>query len=329
MVRLLVMPEYENIVRKFKDKIPEYCQLIFYSEVKEDKKRVLDVDIVFGYRIPESLFDSIKNLKLIQVFGAGVSLGIIEAVRRKKLRVKVCNTHGNRVAVAEHAFALMLAVSKNIVKYDSRLRDGFWSIEGDPYNTQLLGKTVGIIGLGSIGQELAKRCKAFGMRVLGIKRHKDEELRKKLGIDFVGGKEDLDYVLMESDFIVLCVPRTRETIGMIGDREFKLMKKRPHIINVSRGNVIQEDALYKALREGLIRGAGIDVWYIYPKDFIRERKYPSNKPFWELDNVVMTPHVAWKTKEAEMEQMEQVLENIRRIHSGEEPINVVDVELGY
>ncbi|MHA1626707.1 MAG: 2-hydroxyacid dehydrogenase [Candidatus Asgardarchaeia archaeon] len=329
MIHLLVMPEYEGIVKRFEGEFSKYCHLIFYDEVKGNEKELQDIDVVFGYRIPEGLLDIIKNLKLIQVFGAGVSLSTIEAVKRRKLKVKVCNTHGNKVAVAEHAFALMLAVSKNIVRYGSRLRKGFWSIEGDPYNAQLLGKTVGIIGLGSIGQEIARRCKAFGMRVLGIKRHKDDGLKEKLGIDFVGGKDDLDYVLMESDFIVLCVPRTKETLGMIGEREFKLMKKRPYIINVSRGNIIQEDAFYMALKDGLIRGAGIDVWYTYPKDFMREKKYPSNKPFWEFDNVVMTPHIAWKTREAEMEQIEQVLENVRRICNGEEPINVVDVELGY
>lgn len=334
-IKIAVIEKYSRFLDALKKEVPKDCEFFHIPSIKEINEKTVhmlrETDIIFGSKITKDIIINAKKLKLIQLFGAGVKKEFLELFRELKnfKNIKVANTHGNKEAVAEHAIALLLALTKNLVRYDKVFREGKWALPNNEYNTFLAGKTAGIIGLGNVGREIAKRLKAFNIRIIAIKRTKDDTLREKLGIAFLGDAKDLDYILKNSDFVFISVPRTYETKKLITREKLELLKPNAFLINISRGDVIDEEALYKILKEHRIKGAGLDVWYEYPKDPLTEIKYPSKYPFHELENVVMTPHVAWKTPESERLQLLQVAENIKRISNGEEPINLVNIELGY
>lgn len=277
-----------------------------------------EADVIFGSRVSRKIINVAEKLKLIQTGGTGVDKIDVYAAAEKG--VPVCNAVGlNAVWVAEHAVALMLALAKNITKLDRELRKGMWH---QLSSQKLQERTLGIVGLGSIGIEIAKRMKSFGMRIVAIKRHPSEELREKLEIDFLGGPEDINYLLTESDFLIISVVLTPETRRMIGKRELGMMKKTAFLVNVSRGQVINESALIQALEEGEIAGAGLDV-------FEREPISPDN-PLLKMENVILTPHVGGGGSiESRLERIEFVAENIKKVMRGEKPLNIIDTKLKY
>ena len=309
------------LLDKLKQQLPINCRLVIPSSLIEDEilRLVGDVDIIVGLRVSRRLITSARKLKMIQSTGSGVDgIDIDTATERG---VIVCSTTGlNAIPSAEHAISQMLALAKNITKYDKKLRSEGWLMM--PY-ILLNKKTLGIVGLGSVGVEVAKRAKAFGMRVIAIKRTPSEELRLKLGIDFLGGQEDLPRILIESDFLVLSVPLTPETRKMIGEKELLMMKKSAFLVNVSRGGVIDEEALVRALREGTIAGAGLDVFEVEPIK-------PDN-PLLNLENVVLTPHVAGSTLAMEVmdERIEFIVRNIERLANFQKLEKIVDPVLKY
>ena len=315
---------------ELKQRLPANCELIvpfsskgipFFSDEDEILQLVSDVDIIVAIRVSRELIESAKKLKMIQTIGVGVDLIDIDAATERG--VIVCNAVGlNAIPVAEHAIALMLALAKNIKKYDKDLRSGGWRAQRIP-SILLRGKTLGIVGLGSIGVEVAKRAKAFGMKIIAIKRHPSEELKVKLGIDFLGGQNDLLHIMKESDFIVLSVVLTPETIKMIGERELRMMKKSAYLVNISRGTVISEDALIRVLKEGIIAGAGLDVFDVEPVS-------PDN-PLLKLENVVLTPHIAHGTgtEELRKESAEFIARNIKKMITRQKPEKIVDPTFKY
>ena len=174
--------------------------------------------------------------------------------------------------------------------------------------------------------------KAFEMRVLGLRRSSDEALRKELGIDWIGGKDDLAYLLSESDFLIVTIPLTPETRGMMGEKEIASMKDGAFLVNVSRGAIIQEKPLYDALKNGKLSGAALDVWWNdhwWDPVWNPMGKGPSNFPFWELPNVICTPHSIVSTDSSSDASMKIMIENILRIRDGKLPINQVDKTLRY
>jgi len=284
-----------------------------------------DADVIIGGYVPDSVILKAKKLKLIQTLSAGVDRFNFRLLKEKNIRLATASG-ANAVTVAEMVFALMLAIAKKIVEFDRLMKKGKWA----PYNPEtasleLYGKTIGIIGLGNIGREVASRARAFGMKVMAIKRSAEPDLKEKLGLEFLGGPSDLDYVLKNSDFIVLTVPLTPETKGMIGERELEKVKPGAIIINVSRGPVIDEKALYKALKRGRLRGAGLDVWWAYPPD----PKAPSPRKIHLLENVVATPHKAGWTLEARARALRLAAENVVNFIEGREVKNLVNLDLGY
>ncbi|GAI07654.1 unnamed protein product, partial [marine sediment metagenome] len=235
----------------------------------------------------------------------------------------------NSPLIAEHAFALILALAKNIVINDRDLRLGKWhGFSTKEPTIQLQGKSLGIVGLGSIGWEIAKIGHTLGMKVFALKRKiKEKDLKKKNILVFLGEKKDLEKVIKESDFIVVAVPLTKETSGLIGEKKLELMKGK-YLINISRGVVIDEEALFKSLKEGNIAGAAIDTWYQYPSSK-QKGVLPSKYDFQKLNNVVMSPHTAGYTDRALEENIKSVFNNIVKIYYGEEPENQINPELEY
>ncbi len=240
--------------------------------------------------------------------------------------IAVYNCHFNAVLVAEHAWALALAVAKRVVECDQRLRNGDWTPRYDGFRSVLLrGKTAGIVGYGTIGQAIAGMAQGFGMAVRAVRRRPTPA-----DPDFVDDMSHLDELLAHSDLVFVCLPLTEETRGLIGEDAFRRMKPSAILVNVGRGPVVEEAALYHTLREGRIRGAGIDTWYVYPRT-PEERTHtaPSRYPFGELSNVVLSPHRAPNVDEIEALQMNALADMLNRLARGESPASKVDLSRGY
>jgi phosphoglycerate dehydrogenase-like enzyme len=230
--------------------------------------------------------------------------------------------HG--VPVAEHAVALMFYFARGLDQVEaSRRVGGTWDRDRiacapGPVG-ELLDSVVGIIGYGGIGREVGRQAKGLGMRVWVLDR--DPEERQPEHADRVFGPDGLRPLLAGSDYVVITVPHTKATDGLIGKAELAAMKKGAVLVNVSRGDIVDEDALTEALSAGRLRGAGLDVF--------REEPLPQTSPLWELDNVCVTPHVAGVSPRFWERETELIIENVRRYLAGETMLNVVDKQAGY
>lgn len=230
---------------------------------------------------------------------------------------RVCNVYGHERGVAEHAFLLMLALQRNLFGLDAALRRGDWTPQR-PYLPELRGRRLLVLGAGHIGRELVRWGEFLGMDVTVLTRTpaKARAAGFTVPVDDLG---KLGAFLPEADFVVVAIPAAAGTIDLIGEKEFALMKPSAFIVNVGRGPVINEDALYEALQARRIAGAGLDVWYQYPA--AGHTRLPSRRPFHELSNVIMTPHKP--TIETMAYRWKEIAENIRRLAQGEALLRVV------
>ena len=227
--------------------------------------------------------------------------------------MKLANTPGifTAIALAEHAIFLMLCINKDLWLRDRDMRRGYF-VE-DPLSDELYGKTLGLVGFGASGRELALRARALGMRLLAMDSLAlPAETADEYGLDLLGGSDELDTVLGESDFVSIHVPLTAETRHMIDARAIGLMKPTATLINVARGPVVDESALLGALREGRLHGAGLDVFETEP--------LPLDHPFLEMDNVILTPHKAGATLGSARRRGRACADNVSRIEQGLPPL---------
>ncbi|HRU73848.1 MAG TPA: 2-hydroxyacid dehydrogenase [Caldisericia bacterium] len=316
---------WEELLNKAKEEENFKGEIDFYFNNEMDKV-INDVEVIIGGVSDGDIIKKAKNLKLIQSPYAGVDPIPFDVIREKGILVS--NAHENALSVAEHGFALMLALSKSLIVHDRELRKSVWHgwLANEP-NFEIYGKTLGIIGLGSIGREMAKRAKAFGMKVVGTKKDINKDIDKlKDYVDEIYPMEKIDEVIKKSLFIFLSVPLTKETENLISEKELSLMKDK-YLINISRGRVVNEEALYNALKNGILKGAAIDVWYVYPKS--GEKSYPSKYPFHELDNIIMTPHSGGFTVESLQRNWLFTFKNIIKFAKGEKIENIVNPEKQY
>ncbi len=262
--------------------------------------------------VDDRLFRDAPKLKLIQLLSAGYNQADIEAARRAG--VPICNNGGaNSVAVSEHALLLMLAVSRQLVKQHVDVAGGRWRGNAPPKLFELSGKTLGIVGFGSIGKKTARLAKAFGMTVYyyDIRRLTEAE-EDALGVRFRLLRE----ILQASDIVSLHVPLNESTTHMIGAAEFQEMKPEAFLINTSRGPVVDEAALIQALTSGEIAAAGLDVF--------DEEPTPPDNPLLKLDNVTLTAHMAGPTFDSHKARVRNAFDNVARVHRGEAPLWVID-----
>ena len=232
-------------------------------------------------RIDTTLLDAAPKLRVLSQVAAGLdNIDIPEATKHEVL---VGYTPGVLAkSTADLAFGLLLAVARRVVESDKWVREGNWKISHHPMfwlGSEVNGSTLGILGLGGIGLETAKRALGFDMKVLYHSRTRKRELEKEYGFKYASFKR----VLAESDFLSIHVPLTPETNRFIGEKQLKMMKKTAILVNLSRGPVVDTDALYKALKKGWIAGAGLDVFDPEP--------VPKDHPVLGLDNVVVLPHI--------------------------------------
>jgi len=260
----------------------------------------------------DPFYKAAPKLKLVQLLSAGYDNVDLEAARRAK--VPLSNNGGaNAISVSEHALMLMLTVSRKVIWQHGSVSGGRWRGNGPaPRMYELYDKTLGIIGLGTIGKKVARLGRAFGMRVqyFDIARLTEDEA-DALGVKFRLMRE----LLRSSDIVSLHVPLNDSTRHMIGVEELSLMKPTAIIINTSRGPVIDEAALHKTLSEGKIFGAGLDVFDQEPP--------PSNNPLFKLDNVVLTAHFAGPTWVNHAARFRNAFDNVQRVARGEPPLWVV------
>jgi phosphoglycerate dehydrogenase-like enzyme len=257
-----------------------------------------------------------SRLRLVHSVGAG-----IDAIDLKSLPpgCMVCNVYGHERGVAEHAFMIMLALQRDLFKMDAALRTGDWT----PHRIYLpeLGKrNLLILGFGHIGAELARWGKFLDMNVTALTRTPGKIRGDKPVACTLGNLNDLGEHLPAADFTVIAIPANSDTTGLIGEREFQQMKPTAFLINVGRARVVNEEALYNALRSRRIAGAGFDVWYEYP-DRLEDKKHPARFPLHELDNIIMTPHKP--TIETMAHRWAKIAENIARFARNESLHNLV------
>jgi phosphoglycerate dehydrogenase-like enzyme len=259
------------------------------------------------------------HLRLLQLPGAGLDAVDLAAV---PAQATVCNVYEHEIGIGEYVLAVMLEREIGLSRLDRELRADDWRSSlfcgGTPHG-ELFGKTLGIVGYGRIGREAAKRAKAFGMKVVAATRSPDKRDEHADEIVFMARLKE---VLREADYLLLACPLNDATRGLIDRAAFAAMQPSAVLINVSRGLVVDEDALYEACRDKRIAGAVIDVWYNYPKAGERIQP-PSKHPFKQLDNVLMTPHVSGVSGGLLRRRWSVMANNLNRLAAGQPLINVV------
>lgn len=301
------------------EQAPPDVELIVVDPSLPDAEKVAlcrDVDAIISSDVSNDVLKQCPNVKLIQTLSAGYDRLDLPSIL--EMGIPVANNGGaNAIAVSEHTIAMMISLSTRLWRqYDITMKQHQWKSGLDQYRiVEITNKTVGIVGLGRIGKQVAKRLKGFDTRtiysdVIDI----DEEVQRDLNAEPV----EFDELLREADIITLHVPLTRRTRGMISDRELGLMKPTAFLVNCCRGPVVDENALHRALTSGQIAAAGLDVLEVEPT--------PENNPLFDLDNVVITPHMAGPGEESTQRAADFAYYNIGKVLGGNEPESLVTPE---
>jgi len=262
----------------------------------KERIRAADIVIVGWTNLTKNIIDSAKKLKMISIWATTCHYIDLEAARERGIVVTHVPGYATE-AVAEHAFALLLAAIRRLPSADKHVRRG--DFDWRPFGgSELAGKTLGIIGTGAIGCRVAEIAKAFKMRILGYDKYPNLKKAEEIGMKYV----DLYTLLKESDFITLHVTLTSETERLIGKKEIEVMKKGFVIINTSQGKVINEKALVDALKSGKLSYAGLDVF--------EEEPPAKDNPLFKLDNVILSPHIGFHTVEAAKRCTDICIDNV-------------------
>ena len=280
------------------------------------------VDVLVTMAFTREMGAAATRLKLVQVPGAG-----LDRIDRAALPdgAWLANAYGHETGIAEYILGAMLGLTRGFSRLDAALRRGTWESQWavgaapPPLWPELAGKTLGIVGYGRIGQGVARRARAFDMEILAIRRDVGQSAEDDL--DLLGGLDILDEVLGRSDYLVLTLPLTPATRGLIGEAQLRSMQATAVLVNVSRADIVDEQALYQALAERRLAGAALDVWYRYPTEAVPT--WPARQPFHELPNVLMTPHVSGWTEGMMAARATLIAENIARAARGEPPVNQI------
>jgi len=299
------------------------CDIILADEAGI-VSQLADVDVLVTMAFTREMGGAAKRLKLVQVPGAG-----LERIDRSALPAGswLANVYGHETGIAEYVLGAMLMLTREFVRVDTALRRGTWESQWavgappPPVWPELAGKTLGILGYGRIGQCVARRARAFDMAICAIRRDVACSAADELAL--LGGLESVNEVLRRSDYLVISLPVTPETRGLIGEKQLHAMKPTAVLVNVSRAEIIDEEALYRALAERTIAGAALDVWYRYPT--ATEPTLPARQPFHELPNVLMTPHVSGWTDGMLEARAKCIAENIHRAARDEPPVHLMPV----
>jgi phosphoglycerate dehydrogenase-like enzyme len=297
------------------------CEIVVADE-RAIVGKLGDVDVLVTMSFTREMGAAARRLMLVQVPGAG-----LDRIDRAALPAgtALANAYGHEIGIAEYVFGAMLTIARDFGRLDTALRRGVWASQwavgtpAPPPWPELAGKTLGILGYGRIGAALARRARAFDMEICAIRRDVARSASDDLAL--LGGLEILDEVLRRADYVAITLPASAATRGLIGEAQLATMKRTAVLINVARAEIVDEEALYRALAKRVIAAAALDVWYRYPTDAAPTP--PARPPFHELPNVLMTPHVSGWTEGMLQARVRVIADNIRRIARGEPPENLI------
>ncbi|MBO8137884.1 MAG: D-glycerate dehydrogenase [Desulfotomaculum sp.] len=306
-------------------KISRSCEVSIWD--KEDvpvprevlEREIVNADGLYSLltdNIDDELMERAENLKVISNMAVGYNNIDLEAAAKRG--IMVTNTPGVLTeTTADLTFALILAAARRLFEASDFLRRGEWKTWSPMLLTgqDVYGATLGIIGMGRIGEAVARRAKGFNMKILYHNRKRRPEAEKELGAVYV----DMETLLKESDFVCIMTPYTPETHGLIGEKELQLMKKTAILINTARGGIVNEDALYKALKNGDIYAAGLDVFENEP--------VPTDHPLLTLPNVVALPHIGSASRKTRITMANLAAENLLLALDGKVPPNLVPYQI--
>lgn len=325
----ILVPYNQRIADEIQQIVGEKAEVVLSERTAEQMlQQADDATVVAAGRVPGEYIRKAKSLRMIQAFGAGVDKIDMNALRERG-DVIVCNCHLNSQEVAEYAVMLLLALAKKIICSDRLLREGDWSMAwgSDVPNIEIRNKTCLLIGLGHIGSEIAQRLRAFNMHLIAATK---TGTGSASFVDELVSIENAESHIGQADVIILSLPLTKESRGMVDEEFLSQMTKSSFIINVSRAPIVDQDALFHSLENGKIAGAAIDVWWDYPDKWGSAGQLPSEKhPFHKLDNIILSPHRAAYSENVMKDQIRFVARNILRFIEGEEPLNQVDIENEY
>ncbi len=307
----------EAHVQSIQQALPDW-KIVANKALDDVQDDIKEAEIMLHWKkdMESIVFEENKNLQWVQTWSAGIdNLPLSELEQRG---VHVTSANGvHAYPISETIFALILGLTRKIHTYVKQQQDKVWYHAR--LNQEIHHKTIGIIGVGAIGQETAKIAKAFGMKVLGV-RHSG---RPTAYVDNMYKPEQLDHVLAESDIIVITLPLTEETRHMFAKKQFEQMKDSALLINIGRGAIVQEEDLIKALQANEIAGAGLDVFAKEP--------LPEDSPLWEMENVIITPHTSGSTEYYDERVIDDIfLPNLQQYLQGKTPkVNAVHFDKGY
>ncbi len=265
-------------------------------------------------QVTAEVIEAGQNLKVVARAGIGLDNVDVEAATRRGVMV-VNAPQSNVVSAAEHTLALLLAQARNVPQASAALKAGRWE-RSEYQGVELQGKTLGVVGLGRVGALVGQRAAAFGMRIIAFDPYVPKERGKEMGIELM---PTLEALLVQADFITVHLPRTPDTEGLIGERELALVKEGARLVNTARGGIVDETALAKAIEEGRVGGAALDVFASEPT---------TDSPLFGLDQVVVTPHLGASTTEAQDKAGTAVAEMVSRALKGEFVPYAVNVSAG-
>ena len=313
MVKVLINYEMSTDFRKrIQSETGDSVTLVFAEDEAVATQEIGDVEVLFGSLTPE-LIRLAKKLRWVQAPIASLENYMFpELIESDILLTNAAGIYNEEIA--DHVYALILGVTRQIPRFTRNQDKRYWEPASNFTVGCLTGKTLGIIGLGGIGGEVARRASCFGMRVIATRANLDRE--KPDCVDQVWGPERLDDLLAESDFVVICTPETPRTRKMIGGRELSAMKPSAYIVNIGRGAVIDLAALSDALKNRIIAGAGLDVFETEP--------LPGHHPLWGMENVIVTPHMGSVTDIYPARRVDVFMDNLNRYLQGQPLKNIVD-----
>ena len=311
--KLVIVPPNTQLdwPEKIRAAVPD-CQVQLFDSAEAAMEAIADADAAYGNIVPE-LFRRARRLRWIQAPAAAPPVGyyhkdLIESDVVVTNQREIYNDH-----ISAHIMAFVLAFARGLHRYLPQQLQRQWQRQGLEATTYLPEATALIVGVGGIGGEAARLCAAFGMTVLGVdpRRPSAPPALKELH-----RPDELHALLPQADFVIMTVPQTPQTRGMLAAREFRLMKPTAYLINIGRGGTVILDDLVAALRAGQIAGAGLDVFQVEP--------LPSDHPLWTMPGVLITPHVAGVGPYLQERRTELFVENCRRFNAGQPLLNVVD-----
>lgn len=307
----------QNLIEQIKEIIPDWTMIVG-KDRDIWQEHLHDAEIIAGWKkgIEKECLAPHSKLKWLQTWSAGVDSLPLESL--ESMNIMVTSANGvHAYPISESIFALMLGLTRKIHTYVKNQQEKKWHHSG--IKLEMHEKTIGIIGVGTIGKETAKIAKAFGMRVLGVRHSRKQQEY----VDEMYTTDQLDMVLPNCDYVVVTLPLTKDTKHLFDSKKFDLMKPTAFFINIGRGEIVVEGDLITALQKGIIAGAGLDVF--------EQEPLSDDSPFWEMENVIITPHIAGSTEHYNQRVIENILiPNLRNYISGTLPsVNHVDFSKGY